>query len=87
MIPSLPQHLEIDPRGSDFLNLLRDLGHLDEPTMEALTGRLVAVAHPGKLVTFEEVRQLAATLLFEKEAGLRPEARDLLSAEWARIFY
>ena len=82
-----PQHLEIEPRGSDFLNLLRDLGHLDEATMEALTGRLVATAHPGKVVSFAEVRLLAATLLFEKEAALRSDARDLLSAEWARIFY
>ena len=87
MTPPLPQHLELEPRASDFLNLLRDLGHLDEPALEALTGRLVATAHPGKVISFAEVRQLTATLLFEKESVLRPDARDLLNAEWSRIFY
>ncbi|HNC96777.1 MAG TPA: hypothetical protein PLA94_02285 [Myxococcota bacterium] len=86
MPPFLPQHLELDPRGSDFLNLLRDLGHLDEAALEQLTGMIVATARPGKSVSFAEVRQLASAFLFEREASLRPEARELLQAEWARIF-
>ncbi len=86
MPPFLPQHLELDPRGSDFLNLLRDLGHLDEAALEQLTGMIVAKARPGKSVSFAEVRQLTSAFLFEREAALRPEARELLQAEWARIF-
>jgi hypothetical protein len=82
-----PQNLEIDGPGSDFLVLLRDLGHLDEPALEVLTGQLVARAHNGQVVTLAEVREAAATLLFEREAGLRADARDVLTAEWGRMFY
>lgn len=81
------QHLELEPRASDFLELLRDLGHLDDAAVEALTGQLVASHRSENVVTFDEMRRAAATWLFDHEAALRPESRELLTAEWSRLFY
>jgi hypothetical protein len=88
MNPRVPsQHLELEPRASDFLELLRDLGHLDDAGIEGLTGALVSKAHDGHVVTFEEVRRAAAVKLFETEGTMRSEARELLGAEWPRLFF
>ncbi|MFZ5475939.1 MAG: hypothetical protein ACOZNI_04115 [Myxococcota bacterium] len=80
------QHLDFEPRASDFMELLRDLGHLDDAGVDRLTSLLVAQPRQGHVVTFDEVRRVAAALLFEREAAMRPEQRELLTAEWARLF-
>jgi hypothetical protein len=66
--------------------MLRDLGHLDDAAVEKLTKQLVANPRAGSLVTFDEVRRAAATLLFDAEPNLRPEAKELLGQEWSRLF-
>lgn len=83
---STAQHLDLEPRAADFLDLLRDLGHLDDAALEKLAGDLVAQPRQGRVVTFDEIRRAAAVLLFEREPTMRPEARELLNAEWARLF-
>lgn len=80
------QHLEFEPRAGDFLEMLRDLGHLDDAAMERLTAELVSQARPGRVVTFDEVRRATAVLLFDAESSMRPDARELLTAEWPRLF-
>jgi hypothetical protein len=80
------QHLELEPRAGDFLELLRDLGHLDEAALEKLTTQLVGEPRAGRLVTFEELRRAVATLLFDAESSMRPDARELLQQEWPRLF-
>ena len=81
------QHLDLDPRAADFLELLRDLGHLDSAGIERITGDLVATTRTERRVGFEEVRRAAAKLLFDQEGTMRPEARELLQAEWGRLFF
>ncbi len=85
--PSTVQHLELEPRAADFLDLLRDLGHLDAGTAEKLSAQLVAQVRPDSVVRLEDVRRAAAILLFESESTLRPDARELLVSEWGRLFY
>ena len=81
----------MDPRASDFLELLRDLGHLDDAAIERLTARLLEASaeRPGRrpVVGFEEVRRATAQLLFEGEEGMKPESRELLWQEWGRLFH
>lgn len=86
-LPLPVQHLELEPRAADFLDLLRDLGHLDPAAADKLAGELVAHTRPDKLVRLEDVKRAAAILLFESESTLRPDARELLAAEWGRLFY
>jgi hypothetical protein len=80
------QHLELEPRAGDFLEMLRDLGHLDEPAVERLTEKLVAQPRAGRVVTYEELRRAAAILLFDAESGMRSDSKELLTQEWARLF-
>lgn len=79
-------HFELEPRAADLLELLRDLGHLDDAAVDAVTSSLVEATRPGRVVSFDEVRRAAATHLFAQEESLRPEARELLGQEWARLF-
>lgn len=80
------QHLEFDPQGSDFLTLLRDMGHIDEAFIEDLTTRLVLRGEDSRQIPFRELRQHIAALLFEREPAMRPESREALQSEWGRFF-
>ena len=66
--------------------MMRDLGHLDDDAVDRITGQIVAAPRPGVLVTYEEMRRVVAVALFDADAGMRPEARELLAAEWPRLF-
>lgn len=85
--PSGDQHLEMEPRAADFLELLRDLGHLDDAAVERITGELVARGREGGVVTLAEIRRVVAVHLFEKESAVRPEVRELLVQEWPRLLH
>lgn len=80
------QHLELEPRAGDFLELLRDLGHLDDAAVEKITSALVAQPRAGRIVTLDELRRAVASHLFDAEATLRADARELLTQEWPRLF-
>ena len=80
------QHLELDPQGSDFLTLLRDMGHVDDALVEELTSRLVLRSGESRQISFRELRQHIAALLFEREPTMRPELREVLRSEWGRFF-
>jgi hypothetical protein len=85
-MPAPEAHFELEPRAADLLELLRDLGHLDDAAVDAVTSGLVEAARPGRVVSFDEVRRAAAVHLFAHEESLRPEAKELLGQEWARLF-
>jgi len=80
------EHIDLEPRAADFLALLRDLGHVDDATMERITSTLVTGARAGGAIGFDETRRVAAIALFEQEARMRPEAKELLGTEWSRLF-
>jgi hypothetical protein len=79
-------HLEFEPRAADLLELLRDLGHLDEGGLEAIVTPLVTSPRSTNTISYEEVRRAAALLLFEREPELRADMKEALGAEWLRIF-
>jgi hypothetical protein len=82
-----PQQIEFEPRAGDFIELLRDLGHLDDAALERLSGALVAQPR-GRVVSFDEVRRAVATAFFDTDAtSARSENREVLAAEWGRLFY
>lgn len=81
------QHLEFEPRASDFLGLLRDLGHLDQAAFDKITAALVSKPRADGRITLEEVRRAAAAHLFEAEGSLRPDQKEILAGEWPRLFY
>ena len=81
------QHLELDAPAADFLELLRDLGHLDAIALDRISSQLVGTTRPDRRLGLEEVRRVVATYLFDHDADLRPDQREILQAEWGRLFY
>lgn len=78
----------ITGRAARWLELVKDYGHLDDETLDAL---LTAIAEdygePGEaLVDLPEVRRIAAELLFDRS----PEGEDgddVVAEDWALLFY
>ncbi len=81
------QHVDIAPEASDFLELLRELGHIDDAAVDSVTSALMADAAPGARVGIAEVRRACAIWLTERAETMRPEARELLQLEWPRLFF
>ncbi len=79
-------HLEFEPRAADLIELLRELGHLDDTAIEAIVAPLVTAPRQSRVVTYEEIRRAAAIHLFEKEPNLRSDMKEALGAEWLRLF-
>ncbi len=83
--PPSAEHLDLEPAAADFLEMLRELGHLDDSAIERLTGEFVNL--PGaRAVSLQDARRAAAAMLFSGESSMRPEARDVLLQEWTRLF-
>ena len=80
------EHVEMEPAAADFIELLRDLGHVDDAAVERLTNELMNAGSATRPVTLDDVRRHAAVFLFEAQPGMRPDQRDLLGAEWDRLF-
>ncbi len=80
-------HVDLQPEAADFLELLRELGHLDDTAIEALTAELMQSARPGVALTLDDARRAAAVWLTDHETSLRPDAREVLKTEWARLFW
>jgi hypothetical protein len=72
------------------LELLQDLGHLDdvlfEQVLESISKALVPEGAAHVLVSLDDVRRLVASMLMEQEAKLEDPQRKLLEREWALLF-
>lgn len=75
----------MDDEGGRFLERLRELGYLDPPTesevLDRITERVDGVAR------FEDVRRMAAEVLFERQLELDQETLAFLDEEWRAIFH
>lgn len=84
------QHVELTPEALGFLELLQDLGHLDdvlfEQVLESISKALVPEGATHVLVSLDDVRRLVASMLMEQEAKLEDPQRQLLEREWALLF-
>ena len=79
-------HLEFEPRAADLLELLRELGHLDDSAIEAIVAPIVTTPRTARVITYDEIRRAAAIHLFDKEPQLRSDMKEALGAEWLRLF-
>jgi len=78
----------ITGRAARWLELVKDYGHLDDETLDAL---LVAIADDfgeieETLVDLPDIRRLAAEVLFDRS----PEGEDgddVIAEDWALLFY
>ena len=69
--------VEIDEQAHGFLRSLRELGYLDPAVEMEIIDRVTSISHG--LARLEEVRRIAAQVLFERH-------ETLLDEEWRALF-
>ena len=87
-----PPILELDSRASALLDALVDLGHLDEASLERVNHALSSIdkplnQHGMATISFEDVRRVASTALFERLPQLDGDARRMVERQWGFLFY
>lgn len=85
-VPALPV-LEVEPAASALLDLLVDLGHLDEQLLETVNDRLLDEAPSSGVLDLPAVRRVAAEVLFDHLDDTDPEQRRVIDQEWGLLFY
>ena len=78
--------LTLDPAASSFLDMMVDLGHLDERMLSTLNDQLLELVADDGHVPLEEIRRLVATLVFEHMDETEPEYKRMLEGEWSLLF-
>jgi hypothetical protein len=86
-MPAPYQHVDIAPEASDFLELLRELGHLDDAAVDFISSSLMTGAAANASVQLHDVRRACAVWLTDHADSMRPEAKELLQLEWSRLFF
>jgi len=79
--------VDVDPAGSALLDILVELGHLDERLLGQVNDRLLDVQGADGQVGLVEVRRLAAEILFDHEGELDPELLRVVGQEWGLLFH
>lgn len=83
--------VEMTPAALGFLELLQDLGHLDETLVEQIIESLAPglgaeVGETPVKVEYEDVRRGVARLLLDEQVRLPTPQRELLTKEWLLLF-
>lgn len=89
--PPPPPVIELTPAAARFLDLMRDLGHLDErmyaAVLDALSTEVASSGGVGRVsIDRDQVRRLVAIGLFEIDTDLDREQAEHLHKEWTTLF-
>jgi len=84
---STPTVLQLDADASAMLDLLVELGHLDEKLLALVNDRLLDLRIPNGHVTADDVRRVVAQAAFEQLDEMEPDFRQMLEAEWGLLFH
>ena len=87
-----PPIIELDSRASTLLDVLVDVGHLDETSLEQVNHVLSAIEKPLNqhgmaAISATDVRRVAAMALFDLAPNMDGEARRMIEREWGLLFY
>lgn len=82
-----PLILQLDENASAMLDLLVELGHLDEKLLADVNDRLLDLKIPDGKVSADDVRRVVAELVFDQMDTMEPEFRMMLESEWGMLFH
>jgi hypothetical protein len=85
--PAPPPVLTLDEGGAAMLDLLVDLGHLDDKLLAIVNDRLLDLQTRDSTATADDVRRVAADVIFEHLADADAEYQRALDHEWGLLFY
>ena len=77
--------MEVDERAVECLQSLRDLGYLDATIETEILDRLATRVQD--VARFDDVRRIAAEVLFERQFDMDSDAMSLLEEEWKAVFH
>lgn len=78
---------ELDREASAFLDVLVEAGHLDEKMLEQVNDRLLDLSPDSGIITGQDLRRVAAEVLFDAMEEMPAEARRVLETEWPLLFH
>ena len=78
--------LNVLPKGSGFLDLLYDLGYLNDQLLRKINKRLLEEQPTDDFFTLDDIRRIAADIIFENISSLKPETQKTLHKEWGYLF-
>lgn len=79
--------MEVEPAASQLLDVLVELGHLDDHMLNLVNDRLLDLSPLGGIITLQDVRRVVAEVLFEQEGTFDPEFMRLVNQEWGLLFF
>ena len=82
-----PLILQLDENASAMLDLLVELGHLDEKLLADVNDRLLDLKIPDGKISADDVRRVVAELVFDQMDTMEPEFRMMLESEWGMLFH
>jgi len=82
-----PATTDVEPAGSALLDILVELGHLDERLLALVNDRLLDLEVPGGRIGLAEVRRVAAEVIFDHEDEVDPEFLRVIGQEWGLLFH
>lgn len=82
-----PVILALDANASALLDLLVELGHLDEKMLATVNDRFLDLPLAGGAITVDDVRRVVAEVVFENLDNLDDEFRRMLETEWGMLMY
>jgi hypothetical protein len=87
-----PPIYELAPEASQLMDVLVDVGHLDERLLNRVNQALSQLSKPLDqdgvgILGLADVRRIAATAIFEGLGDLEGEARRTIEREWGVLFY
>lgn len=85
---SRPIVTRVDPRAARYLELLVEFGHLDpRGAEEVILSASEAFAGTERPIPLSAVQRAAATLLVADRPPPPPGGEDLLTQDWALLFF
>ena len=84
MSSSIP--IQVLPKANQFLDMLYDLGHLDDKLLSRINQRLMAENPEDDQLTVEIVRRVAAEVIFDNLDKISPQMKKNILNEWDLIF-
>ena len=76
--------VNLSERAHSFLTSVRDLGLIDEAMEEEIYNRLMMQS--GQELEFEDVRKIAATVIFDRQFRSGEEYYGIFEEEWKLLF-
>jgi len=84
--PTRRSVLSLDDEAAAFLDLLVDLGHLDDRLLSLMNDRLLDLDSADDVIHAADLRRVAAALIDEHREDADPEYQRNLDLEWSYLF-